>query len=311
MTSLDKLLVFWPFILTSLLVPLIVITAYVWYSVPSLRGGIIICAILLILASFSSTSYTTPNNWILRSAYNLIIPSMKDLEWTIKDNSGFDHNRQAIYIWYPHSHFATVPFALLSGKMAPNTFKRPTSICVAPPLLDIPAVRQISLSFGTVRSDYDNMKMSLKQGTSMLILPGGAREVQLARVNEMNLVDGRKGFLRLAQDTGLPLVPIFCFGENEFFGNVEKESNSLVHKLFKSMKGGFQLPSMSAFKNWIVNTPNSPVNIFIGKPLMVGGERTLDELQKQWKKHINRFYKSVRPKEYSALINWKSISSTE
>ncbi len=311
MTSLNKLIIFWPFFLAVVLIIFLTSTLIVWYKITILRSGIVIGFVLLFLASFSSTSYTNPNNWMIRPFYSSIVPSMKELQWTIKDKSGFDHSRQAIYIWYPHSHFATVPFALLAGNMAPDIFKRPTSICAAPPLLDIPAIRQLSLNIGAVRSDYNNMSSCLKQGTSILILPGGAREVLLTRLNEVNLIDGRKGFLKLAQDTGLPLVPIFCFGENEFFGNAQEESKLLIHRVLKKMGGGFQVPSWKSFKEWINKSSHNPVNIHIGKPLVAGGDKSVEDLQKQWKTHINRFYKSVRPKSYSARINWISIKGSE
>ena len=211
--------------------------------------------------------------------------TIKDLGWKIKDRSGFDHSRQAIYIWYPHSHFAITPFALIAGGMGDSVWKRSTMLCVAPPFFDLPAIRHISLGFGLVRSDYDSMKGSLKQGTSIVILPGGAKEVSLATGSQIRLVDGRKGFLRLAKELNLPIIPVIAYGENAFFERDSVESTGSLHTLMKAMGGGLQAPSWASMKAWF-NRPVDPVTVKIWKPFIMEPDWSIETSMKKWKKHI-------------------------
>merc|ERR1711974_247061 len=53
-----------------------------------------------------------------------------------------------------------------------------------------------------------------------------------ARPHASALILGRrKGFVKIALSTGTPLVPVFAFGENEVFDQVENPRGSLVRRL--------------------------------------------------------------------------------
>lgn len=301
---LTHLLLFWPTVIIAIIGPIILISIYLYIYVPSLKTIVILLWIMSILSTFMTVNYSTPNSWFARSIYKSLMPSSpKNLGWKLKDRSGFDHSRQAIYIWYPHSHFAITPFALIAGGMGDSVWKRSTMLCVAPPFFDLPAIRHIALGFGLVRSDYDSMKGSLKQGTSITILPGGAKEVALASKNRIRLIDGRKGFLRLAKEMNLPIIPIIAYGENAFFERDSVESSGPLHTLMRSMNGGLQAPSWSSMKAWF-NRPVDPVTISIGKPFMVEPDASIDASMKKWKEHVNKFYIETKHPKYDANIEW-------
>ncbi len=308
MNYITKLLLFWPSIIILTLILSIVFSICGWIKLPSIRIIIIGLWIFTIFNCFSSISYSSPNTWWARSIYKSVLPDLKDIDWTITDNSKFDHNQQAIYIWYPHSHFALSAFAIVAGDMGHKIWKRPIAQCSAPPFFDLPAIRHIALAFGLVRSDYDNLKGTLKQGTSLLIIPGGAREVQLAERGHMKLIDGRQGFLRLAQEFGIPIIPVFAFGENEFFQRPVKEHSNIIQKLIKSTGGGMQFPAYSSIKDWF-NRESIPLNVFIGPAFRTDGS-SLDASANLWKKHVNKFYKKCsKSQNYQSEIEWISKSS--
>lgn len=306
MNLFTKIILFWPNIIIATVLFAITSTIYLWNAAPIIKPLIVIIWILGIIQSLSTISYSSPNSWWTRSIYRSIVP---DPGWTIKDNSKFDHNQQAIYIWYPHSHFAIAPFAFVAGDMGHSIWKRPIAQCSAPPFFDIPAIRQVSLGFGLVRSDYDNLKGTLKQGTSLLIIPGGAREVPLAEPGHMKLVDGRQGFLRLAQEMGLPLIPIFAFGENEFFERPKKENSDYLQKLMKACGGGFQPPALSSIQKWFTQDDIPPLNVVIGRPFKIDSSNLLNVAADKWKQHANTIYKKYRPDNYHHEIEWVSKTS--
>jgi 1-acyl-sn-glycerol-3-phosphate acyltransferase len=70
--------------------------------------------------------------------------------------------------------------------------------------------------FGTVAASPRNARRALQSGAALLVYPGGDYEVhrpswQRNRVD----FDGRQGFIRLALDEGVPIVPVVSIGGQE------------------------------------------------------------------------------------------------
>jgi len=72
--------------------------------------------------------------------------------------------------------------------------------------------------FGTVAANSENARMALESGhaSALLVYPGGDYEV--ARPSwQRNVVDfdGRKGYVQLAREAGVPIVPVASVGGQE------------------------------------------------------------------------------------------------
>ncbi|MBV9514550.1 MAG: acyltransferase family protein [Mycobacteriaceae bacterium] len=70
--------------------------------------------------------------------------------------------------------------------------------------------------FGTVAASHDNAQLALKSGAALLVYPGGDYEV-FRPSWERHTVDfgGRKGYVRLAREAGVPIVPVASVGGQE------------------------------------------------------------------------------------------------
>ncbi len=70
--------------------------------------------------------------------------------------------------------------------------------------------------FGTVAASPENARQALESGAALLVYPGGDYEVHRPSW-ERNQVDfgGRKGFIRLALEQGVPIVPVVSIGGQE------------------------------------------------------------------------------------------------
>jgi 1-acyl-sn-glycerol-3-phosphate acyltransferase len=70
--------------------------------------------------------------------------------------------------------------------------------------------------FGTVAASPENARTALQDGSALLVYPGGDLEVHRPSW-ERNRVDfaGRKGFIRLAIEENVPIVPIVSIGGQE------------------------------------------------------------------------------------------------
>ncbi len=283
---LGHILLFWPVLGTIIVI--IILGSVTWLSLnyPATRQILIAITVAALLRTLSSTTYTSPNNWWMRAALRDAFPTLREAGWRIADRSGFNHQQQAIYIWYPHSHLAMVPYGLFCGEMGYNTFKRPVAVACASYLFNTPALRELGIAGGLINADMENLRGALRQGTSLCIIPGGIREMQSTVKNKMQLVDGRQGFLRLAKATGLPIIPIFCYGENEMFERDE----------------GLSVPSIESIFTWFKKPLRShPVRIHIGLPFTV---KSMESAQRKWKAHIERLYSFTKPPHYEDSVEW-------
>jgi len=70
--------------------------------------------------------------------------------------------------------------------------------------------------FGTVAASHENAERALSTGAALLVYPGGDREVHRPswEGNHVNFA-GRKGWIRLALDHDVPIVPVVAIGGQE------------------------------------------------------------------------------------------------
>ncbi len=82
-------------------------------------------------------------------------------------------------------------------------------------VLSMPALAQLR-KFGTVAASPDNASKALASGAALLVYPGGDYEVHRP-TSQRNRVDfgGRKGFVRLALEQNVPIVPVVSIGGQE------------------------------------------------------------------------------------------------
>jgi 1-acyl-sn-glycerol-3-phosphate acyltransferase len=82
-------------------------------------------------------------------------------------------------------------------------------------VLSMPALAQLR-KFGTVAASPENARTALESGAALLVYPGGDYEVHRPSW-QRHRVDfgGRKGFIRLAIEQDLPIVPVVSIGGQE------------------------------------------------------------------------------------------------
>ena len=114
------------------------------------------------------------------------------------------------------------------------------------------------------------------QGRAVTIVIGGARESLEAQPGTLRLIlNGRKGFVKMALRTGADLVPVVAFGENDLYDQLTAQTHPKVHKvqMFVLRVFKFTLPALHGrgLLNYDVGLMpyRRPVNIVIGKPIEV------------------------------------------
>ena len=150
---------------------------------------------------------------------------------------------------------------------------------VRPVTLDInfslPFIREYCLACGLRSASRQSIKSILASGpgSAVALVPGGASEALLSNPDALTtdvLTARRKGFIRIALESGASVVPVCAFGENDLWDTIIPRPNSrlaLFLSLFKKACG-FSTPIAKHFY-----PKQKPLNVVIGSPVHVPEKR--------------------------------------
>ncbi|XP_043337202.1 2-acylglycerol O-acyltransferase 2-like isoform X2 [Cervus canadensis] len=164
---------------------------------------------------------------------------------------------------------------------------------------------------GLVSSDKESAThiLSRKGGGNLLsIVVGGVQESLNARPGAYKLVlRNRKGFIRLALTHGADLVPIFSFGENDIYDQVENSRGSWLRwfqdRLHKSIRGSIPLfYGRGVFQYSFGLMPyRRPITTVVGKPIEVQkiphpSQEEVDKLHRRYMKELENLFEAHKLK---------------
>lgn len=132
-------------------------------------------------------------------------------EFAVHGSNNVDPSVQYFFACHPHG---TVTFqrTFWRSSMLEELFLRPYRMLAASVIFKIPIMREISLLFGAIDASKANCISLLKNGVSLIVFPGGLDEANAASGKKL-FIRTRTGFIRLAIEHGVPVLPIFTFGE--------------------------------------------------------------------------------------------------
>src|SRR4030081_3581899 len=98
-------------------------------------------------------------------------------------------------------------------------------------VFDVPGLRTLVQRYGTVPAAPSHMPRALNQDAALLVYPGGDEESFRPSWESVNVdFAGRSGFVNLALDLGVPIVPIVALGGQEtalFLGRGRRDAKAL------------------------------------------------------------------------------------
>jgi len=131
-----------------------------------------------------------------------------------------ENNQQYIFAAFPHGT-CTVQHVLTmtdGAHMLSQVHQGDRRDLAASVLFLMPVVRELLLLLGNVDAGKSTAHHNLKKRRSLLIFVGGEAEQLLTKERENKVFLARRlGFIKLALLHGTPLVPMYCFGENETY----------------------------------------------------------------------------------------------
>ncbi|KAM0859610.1 hypothetical protein ACQ4PT_047083 [Festuca glaucescens] len=181
-----------------------------------------------------------------------------------------------------------------------GAFNPNTAYVFASAVFHVPFQRQIWTWLGQVPASRKNFCYYLTAGYSCVVVPGGLREMLHMDHHhdyEVAFIKSRKGFFRMAVQTGCPLVPVFCFGQGYLYNWWRPGSISII-KIARAIKA----PPIVFGGKFGTHIPfKSPMDVFVGRPIEVkkNEQPTMDEinqvheqfviyLQELFNKHKNK-----------------------
>eukprot|EP00933_Yihiella_yeosuensis_P027062 TRINITY_DN20993_c0_g1_i1.p1 TRINITY_DN20993_c0_g1~~TRINITY_DN20993_c0_g1_i1.p1 ORF type:complete len:386 (-),score=36.03 TRINITY_DN20993_c0_g1_i1:168-1262(-) len=157
-----------------------------------------------------------PFHWLLYGPLTDYVLCYHDAT-CIREGPALDPKGRYLFAMYPHGVYGVCrAFSGGSGlwrTLFPGISARWGSFGAA---FLLPGIREFSLFAGCIDASKPILEKAIRRGENVYLLPGG--------IDEMNLTDGnskdtqlvmvdRKGFVKLAIENGMDVVPGFCFGE--------------------------------------------------------------------------------------------------
>ncbi|CAE7471107.1 Dgat2 [Symbiodinium sp. CCMP2456] len=210
--------------------------------------------------------------WLLRVVqrfWNQVLPRLFNIDCSLEDEEGLRKCGHCVVAVHPHGVLSLGHYLVISGFHPDLERALPASrrcALSAGVLFKLPGVRELALGLGCVDAHRDVAKRCLSNGLSISVVPGGEREQLLAqrgKVEQLVLAQ-RQGFVRLALQHGVPIVPVYVFGEAQLF----KQSRILMG--FRSwVQRTLGVALVMPYGPWGMPWQKypDPVRIVVGKPL--------------------------------------------
>ncbi|KAI3386618.1 hypothetical protein SNEBB_008750 [Seison nebaliae] len=144
-------------------------------------------------------------------------------------------DKHYIFACHPHGILCFAPFvhfatdATKFHKLYP---KIPTHLVTLRCYFNFPLLREYMLSGGIISSTRNAINCVLKKKESIALIIGGARESLEANPKSTNLaIKHRTGFIRIAIENNVPIVPVFSFGENDVYKQISESENPFLRQI--------------------------------------------------------------------------------
>ncbi|MBT3983894.1 MAG: acyltransferase family protein [Bacteriovoracaceae bacterium] len=123
--------------------------------------------------------------------------------------------------------------------------------------ISIPILHHLAVPLGAIRASHENAKILFENGKNVIVYPGGDMDA-MRSYKERNRVifGGRMGYIRLALNHGVPIIPVVSAGAHTTF---------LVLNDGKSIAKFFKLDKYLRIKVWPI-TLSLPWGLTFGPP---------------------------------------------
>jgi 2-acylglycerol O-acyltransferase 2 len=142
------------------------------------------------------------------------------------------------------------------------------------------------------KADKASMVKYMKRGENVALPPGGFEEATLTNLHKDRVyIRKRLGFIKLALQHGYDVIPVYCFGENQTYWNMQ---GAWKVRLWMNSLG---IPSILIWGAWFL--PLLPKRSEIGLYVVCGDALELPRIENPTKEQVREWH----DKYVAALIN--------
>jgi 2-acylglycerol O-acyltransferase 2 len=248
--------------------PLSALLLAVFVGWRSALAFVLICQSLALIDEFLFGRHARFNRFINSASSRVAAAALRSMGVTVIRESPLDPDRNYLFAHSPHGilFFGMLALHVLQPVVLPN---HPLAPCGIPFLFKFPVYRQVLLGNSAIPSTKRDMVTALDAGQNVILVPGGMPEMYSAFPAPAPLqlhLRRRTAMVRLAIDTGAPLVPVLCFGETELYHTQLKPLRKLRIWLGKRLRVGLVWPVGLA--GLPIPRPR-PLTVVVGAPVPI------------------------------------------
>ena len=174
----------------------------------------------------------------------------------------------------------------------------------------IPLWREIFRKFGAIDGVQEYVREVMRQGYSILVFPGGGREVLKRQGEQYQLIwKQRYGFLRLAQEFAYDIIPFAALGGDEIFEIGFDARQVVEHKYFQKLLKVSALNKLLRKGDVI---PSLPKSLFPKRlPFYFQFQPALSVSHIQSQEDMTLFRDQIQQQIYQAIEELKNIRASE
>lgn len=256
--------------------------AFISYLLVGVTAWAVWCFVVLQPASRLSTAWgprwlAHGASWVLFTFACSIMNFSHNTEEMIQKGI-LGSGRQYLIVWHPHGNFTITALYFLSHFWAKCYPEKGWLVWVAPLLLRIPGLSEYLILCGGRSGRSSTFNDILAEGKTLAVQPGGlVEQVNTDDKKEVAYFPARLGFIRAAIKNGVPLLPLYAFGENQLYAtapwvrNLNKWFYKTLHSGSLVVLGQFGIPNSPIFPNpGMLPIYNSGIHVRYGEPVEVG-----------------------------------------
>jgi hypothetical protein len=215
-------------------------------------------------------------------------------------------NKQYIYCFHPHGLF-TISHYLHIGTNFTDWKDKNIKGTALHILWKLPFGKELTESYNFVQSTYEDMKNVLNMSKSLSVTLGGVKEMPLSRDNKITLnIAKKRGIFKMALETGVPIVPIIVYGENEIYKIYNNKIFTYINNFLLKYNMYIPVPTLESCLKWLTlftKPLDEPVKTYIGDPINVTkiynpSESDIIKLRELYFKGLRNLYNNTRPINY-------------
>jgi len=261
--------------------------------------GVTIC-FLSIMKYISITPIIT---WINNIIYELWKNDFVRIEHNIRDTfivkGNMTNTKQAIYLLHPHGLYSLTHAFHMNTEI--TNWPHRNIYCVMSHIVaNAPFINDfINSHKRIISSKYSMIKDTLLEKKSISMCLGNCTEGKYDDDRRITvIVKKRIGIFKIAIETGVPLIPVLSYGEQNIFKQCKIFGIKILH------------PTLSSMLNWI-NIYKKPLDnkiiTYIGDPIEVGEARTptsidIHNLRNKYMEALRMLYRTTKPDDYEDEI---------